>query len=176
MHPRLNVTERERLRYSSRRLRALSALRTVGIEPRYSLYKEHRIPTTGRMGYRVGLLSGSDWYFERLCDIEAFAADYHLWKRMRTEGWGSTIPFHRWQSDPQQRRFGLLFAHLWAESDAPAPTYRVIQVPDQPPPCGWAGCQSAAAGVIEGQALCAIHINAYWDQRLAREAQRAGPG
>jgi hypothetical protein len=166
MKTRLKVTEAERLRYS-RRLRALSRLREAGIEPMYSMYKEHPLPTSGRRGYRVTLPDGSDFYFQRLADIEAFAADYQLWQQAQARPLAIRACFPAWQSDPMQRMLALVTAGLGVEEQASMPVYQTAYVSLPRAECSWPGCRHLDDGTLERRALCAAHALIYGQMLVA---------
>jgi hypothetical protein len=166
MKTRLNVTEAERLRYSHRRLRALSRLRDAGIEPVFGMYKDHSLPSSGRLSYRVGLPDGSDMYCQRLVDVEAFAEDYRRWRQTQAQPFAVPISFGAWQSDPIQRMLALVTAGLWPEQEA-APVYPSTHVPPTIEGNIWPQCRYPADGVIDGRPMCAAHAMVYRQMRLA---------
>ena len=174
MKLRLNVTEGERLHYSRRRLHALSALRHAGIDPCFGLYKDQRVPDSGRRSYRVDVLGGSQYYFPRLADVAAFAADYALWRQTRCRAHAIPCAFDPWRTDPLNRMLVLVTAGLWSEEQATRPAYTVTQVPLTLAHCSWPGCPYPARGVQEGQALCAGHAWYCGPPPVAQ--QRAGKG
>ena len=183
MNTRLNVTPAERLRYSRRRLRALSRLRDAGIEPAYGLYKEHPLPTSGRRGYRVGLPDGSNARFARLSDIEAFAEDYRLWSQTQAQPFAMRVSFAAWQSEPMSRMLALVTAGRWPEQTptytatitaaAPTPAYAAIRPDAVTWRCSWPECPAPADGVLDGYAWCAPHALIYGQVRL-HDAQQVG--
>ena len=93
MH-RLNVTEVERLCYSRRKLRAISALRSAGINPgTHGMSKEYRVMGVKGKVYLVEHPDGTFYHFTRLDDMLVYAADYQTWKAQQ-----QVIPdWHDWR-------------------------------------------------------------------------------
>jgi hypothetical protein len=95
MKVRLNVTEAERLCYSRRKLRAISALRNAGIDPAiYGLHKDYRLPGVRGKVYLVQHPSGILAHFSTLQTVHAHA-EYEAWKRqpkLTWDHWRQTPP------------------------------------------------------------------------------------
>ncbi len=111
---RLHVTEVERLSYSRKKLRAISALRNAGIDPSiYGMHKEYReLGVKGKV-YLVQHPDGTIYHFSRLADIHAYAADYQAfqqqhvvpdWQQWRARFQKDSLPLSRcaWDDCPYQ--------------------------------------------------------------------------
>ncbi len=139
MKNRLNVTEAERLCYSRRRLEAISALRSAGIDPSvYGLHKEHRVPGVRGKVYLVQHPDGTLYHFSTLYEIRVYAAEYQTWTTQTRFTWDE-----------------------WRKAPPKAPPKR--------PTCSWTDCTLDADGVIDSQPFCRAHAFIYGQIRLARD-------
>ena len=146
MKTRLNVTQVERLSYSRRKLQAISALRSAGINPGiYGMHKEYR--EMGVKGKVYLVQHPSDvtiYHFSRLADIHAYAAEYQAFKQQQV------IPdWHSWR-----KRF----------QKAELPLSR----------CVWDDCPyQATTRFLDDTALCSGHAFIYERVLEERKKRRA---
>ena len=89
MHPRLNVTEAERLCYSRRKLRAISALRNAGFDPTsFGLHKDYRVPGIRGRVYLVQHPQGA-YAFSTLTQIHCYVAACQAWRAQPHLTWNA---------------------------------------------------------------------------------------
>jgi hypothetical protein len=137
MKTRLNVTEAERLCYSRRKLRAISALRHAGFDPSvYGLHKDHRVTGVRGKVYLVQHPTGALVHFSTLQEIHAYVAEYEAWK--------------------MQARF------TWAERRRTPPPE-----PPRKTGCSWPECALAADGLGDTEPFCRAHGFVYEQMLVA---------
>jgi hypothetical protein len=137
MKNRLNVTEAERLCYSQRKLRTISALRTAGFDPSiYGLHKDHRVTDVRGKVYLVQHPTGALVHFSTLHGIHAYLAEYESWKTQTRCAWD------------EQRKI--------------LPTE-----PPTKATCSWPECALAADEVVESEPFCRAHAFVYEQMLLA---------
>jgi hypothetical protein len=90
MRARLNGTETERLSYSRRRLQAISALRSVGLDPTvFGLHKDYRVPGMRGKVYLVQHPGGIVYAFATLPDILRYVGERQAGQPWRS---GASVP------------------------------------------------------------------------------------
>ncbi len=98
MRHRLNVTEQERLCYSRRKLQAISALRSSGVNPSlFGLHKDYRVPGLRGKVYLVEHPNGDIYHFASLKEIHLYVAEYEAWQAQSAFAWDEWryAPAHR---------------------------------------------------------------------------------
>src|SRR5579871_3392543 len=165
MNQRLNVTEAERLRYSRRKLQALSALRNAGLSPQPVIEGKQKL--SGRRGrwYRLTTETGSVLLFASLTHLIAYAQDVRLYQTtMLLLDADERISYERWRADGTAYALALLVPQLRAIArQSPQAT------PPVPPParvetraaCSEPLCSYPATGMLEGKPYCAGHALVY---------------
>ena len=139
--PRLNVTEAERLCYSRRKLRVISALRTGGMSLKpFGLHKDYRVPGVRGNVYLLPHQSGSIYAFHTLDDLHRYAAVCQVWRAQPNLSWAIW-----WQGPPAP------------EAD------KVV--------CVWPECGADANHLLEGQGWCHPHARIYEQMLLGNGRQ-----
>src|SRR5579885_1932511 len=109
MNQRLNVTEAERLRYSRRKLQALSALRNAGLSLQPIIEGKQKVPERRGRWYRLTTETGSVLLFASLTHLIAYAQDVRLYHTtMLLLEADERISYERWRADGTAYALALL--------------------------------------------------------------------
>ncbi len=166
MNQRLNVTEAERLRYSRRKLQALSALRNAGLSLQPIIEGKQKLSERRGRWYRLTTESGSVLLFASLTHLIAYAQDARLYQTtMLLLDADERISYERWRADGTAYALALLVPQLRAiarqSPHASQPVPPPARVEPRRAACSEPLCSYPAAGLLEGRPYCAGHAFVY---------------
>ena len=165
MNARLNVTEAERLRYSRRKLQALSALRNAGLSIQPIIEGKQKVPERRGRWYRLTTASGSLLLFASLTRLIAYAQDVRLYQTtMLVLEADERISYERWRTDGTAYALALLVPQLRAiarQSPQVTPADPLPARVETRAACTEPLCSYPATGLLEGKPYCAGHAFIY---------------
>ncbi len=165
MRTRLNVTEAERLCYSKRKLRAISALRNAGLSIQTIIEGKQRLP--GRRGrwYTLTSETGALLLFASLKHLIAYAEDVRLYHTtMLLLEADERISYERWRTDGTAYTLAVLVPQLRAiahQSPRERRTMTLTNSAATRSACSDPDCSYPAAGLLDGKPYCAGHAFVY---------------
>ncbi|HEU5200442.1 MAG TPA: hypothetical protein VFU32_12460 [Ktedonobacterales bacterium] len=165
MRARLNVTEAERLCYSQRKLRAISALRNAGLSIQTIREGKQKLPDRRGRWYLLTSDTGSLLLFASLQHLIAYAEDVRLYHTtMLLLEADERINYERWRTDGTAYALALLVPQLRAIAHHAPKALRTMTPTnsvDTRSMCSEPDCPYHATGLLEGKPYCAGHAFVY---------------
>lgn len=165
MRARLNVTAAERLCYSKRALRALSALRNAGLSIQAIIEGKQKLPDRRGRWYTLTSDTGLLLLFASLQHLIAYAEDVRLYHTtMLLLETDERIGYERWRTDGTAYALALLVPQLRAMARQSPKARRAVMPTNSAAArsaCSEPDCSYPAAGLLDGKPYCAGHAFVY---------------